>query len=323
MPSSSSRSILITSASGKIGSSLLPQLLSNPAYSSFKLILPTSNAAKLRAKLPPTASDNVIIAEGDVANATWLESLLKTHHVDTIFSNFAGIEELIYTLNLWDAAECAGVKHVVFLSACGDMSVQAVQQQGSIRNVRAAHVAHKFFLEQSLSSGGWGFSWTVIGPSLFFSNDFRSKGHILQEGLFNEPLGSKGVSRTSERDVGLAVAKALADGGETTSGRKIYVGSKRAYTGDEIARLWGEALGREVRAAHYGPEAKAQLEEGLGKHVGAAFGRDLALMYRMMDREVFGMTDEQYAAQVEFLGKEPDAYEEFVRGTAEAWLAEK
>lgn len=60
--------------------------------------------------------------------------------------------------------------------------------------------------------------------------------------------------------------------------------------------------------------------------LGAHGRRDMALMVRQFDLDGFGMSEEQYAEQVGFLGREPRRYEDFVRShereTAAKWKAE-
>ena len=226
----------------------------------------------------------------------------------------------MYTLNLWDACRNASVKHLVFLSAAGDMTLEGSKK--ALHPVYAAHVAYKFFLEQKLWTGGVPFSWTIIGPTLFFSNDWRSKGYLLGKGYFNEPLGSKGVSRVDPNDIGLAAAKALEDGGQQWAGKKISVGSKELYTAEDTARIWSSALGRDIKAAPTNAETLAQLEKDSTPQVGAAFARDLALMYRQFEEHPFGITEDDYKVQVKFLGKEPSSYQKFVNETAEEWKTE-
>lgn len=324
----STRSILITSASGHIGQQLVPLLLSTPSTASYTLVLPTRSAARLRSNLAlPSDSPypNLVIAEGDTSNAPWLESLLRAHAVDTVVSNFSGVEELILTLNLWSACEeSAGVvKHLVYVSACGiDASAEAVRAGTGLRHLGAAHVAYKYPAEQRLMYGSPPFTWTVLGPSLFFQNDERIKAALLESGVYDFPLGSKGSSRVDTADIALGALRAVEDKGRSWGGRKVMIGSREAYTGERVAGLWSAALGREVTAVGAGAEELRRIEEEMMPSVGGAWARDMVLMVRQFDLDGFGMSEEQYAEQVRFLGREPRRYEDFVRETAAKWKAE-
>ncbi len=77
-----------------------------------------------------------------------------------------------------------------------------------------------------------GFSWTVVGPTLFMENDRRAKGSMLAgaEGFFPEPIGTAGVSRVACADIALGVAKAIEDRGKVWDRKKIMIGTKQTYT---------------------------------------------------------------------------------------------
>lgn len=42
-------------------------------------------------------------------------------------------------------------------------------------------------------------------------------------------------------------------------------------------------------------------------------------MYEGIRENGFGLSDEEYAEQIAFLGREPRGYEEFVSGLAKGW----
>lgn len=65
--------VFITSASGNIGTELVPLLIQSDAVKT--LILPTSNAARLEASVPP--SDKIAIIQGSIQDPSWLEPQLS------------------------------------------------------------------------------------------------------------------------------------------------------------------------------------------------------------------------------------------------------
>jgi uncharacterized protein YbjT (DUF2867 family) len=307
-------SILVTAPGGNIGTELIPKLMEQPNW---KLVLPTSNASRLQSKLPSTANQNQIaVEEGSIQDPNWIESLLKKHSVDVVFLCLTGTDELLTTLNFFDAMHRAGtVKYLLYLSACGDMATP----DGVARTLKActaAHVVVKTSAEQKLRYADYSWQTTTLGPTLFFSNDLRSKRHMLEEGLFDEPVGENGVSRVATSDIALAIRNCIAAFPKYV-GRKVQIGSLRAYTGKEIAALWSEVLGREVRMAVVGDEFERAFSEKIGGN--AAWARDLRLMYDTFAHERFGMSEEEYALQVEVLGKEAEDYEAWVRKVGEGW----
>ena len=100
----------------------------------------------------------------------------------------------------------------MYISAGADFSLDSIRE-GALRHCNAGHVIVKFIVEAKLRYGLISnLKWTVLGPTLFFTNDLRGKANLLENGFFDEPLGSKGVSRADPEDVALGVANALADG---------------------------------------------------------------------------------------------------------------
>lgn len=306
--------ILVTAPGGNIGTELIPQLLQKPNWN---LVLPTSNAARLQSKLPTSTNPSQLtVEEGSIQDPHWIETLLTTHKIDTVFLCLTGTDELLTTLNILDAMRRAGtVKYLLYLSACGDFASPAGVQH-TLRICSAEHVVVKTTLEQKLQSSDYPWQTTVLGPTLFFGNDLRSKRDMLEEGLFDEPLGERGVSRVATSDIAQAVCNCIA-AFPKYAGRKVQIGSLRTWTGREIAGLWGGVLGKEIRMAVVGDEFEAAFSRKIGGD--AAWARDLRLMYDTFAQERFGMSEEDYALQVEVLGKEAEDYEAWVRKVGAEW----
>lgn len=318
------KSILITSASGNIGRELIPLLLNTTKDTI--LVLPTSSSSRLSASLAQgTDTTRLAIVEGAVADPVWLESTCKTHAVESVFLNLGGQDELFTTLGALDAFSRAGVKHVVYLSAAGEFtSPEGVA--GMLRDYASASVVVKVAVEQRLWYGGYPFKWTVVGPTLFFENDIRTKEVLLNEGFMPEPLGEKGVSRVSCQDVARAVAKSVEDGGEKLGLRKLNVGSFRRYTGREIEELWSKALGREIRMGKGDEEGLRAYEESWAQIIpgaaGRSVGRDLNMMCRGWVKNGYGPSEDEYRLLRAVLGKETDDYAEWVAETGRKLKAE-
>lgn len=203
----------------------------------------------------------------------------------------------------------------MYLSCAGEFTTP----QGGAEMLGAygsASVVVKVAVEQRLWHGEYPFAWTVVGPTLFFENDVRTKELLVGEGWMPEPLGEKGVSRVSCEDVARVVARGLEDGGERLGGRKVNVGSLRRYSGREVEGLWTQALGREVRMAK-GDEGGLRAYEELWAGVvpgaaGRAVGRDLAMMCRGWVERGYGLSEDEYRLLRAVLGKEVDDYGEWV-----------
>ena len=313
----SQHTVLLTAAAGNIGSELVPQLLG----AQMKLVLPTSKASRLQSKLPLDATtSNVAVEEGSIKDPVWVESILMKHNVDAVFLCLTGTDELIITLNFFDAIQRAGcVKHLVYLSACGDyVSDEGVKTL--MKTCSAGHVVVKSIIEQKLAYGELPWKTTRIGPALFFSNDLRSKRSMLQDGVFDEPLGEKGVSRVATSDIALAIKNVILNS-DKYAGKKIMIGSLRKFTGTEVAHLWSEAIGKEIKPWGTDEHSLNESEKEFEKKTGGKkdFARDMRLMYEVFSRIPFGMNEDEYKLQVEVLGKEAEDYVAWVKKTGATW----
>jgi uncharacterized protein YbjT (DUF2867 family) len=311
--------ILVTAAGGNIGSLLVPTL----AQHEVNLTLLTRNAARLQANLAPAA--HVSIEEGSIKDPQWVETILKKHRIDTVFLCLTSHDELIVALNFLDAVKRAGsVKHLVYVSACGDFATGAGLEH-LMRTQSAMHVVVKATVEQKLKYGGFPWTSTVLGPTLFFTNDLRSKDSMLTKSFFDEPLGAAGASRVSVPDIALAACETLLHP-TRWAGKKIMLGSLKRFTGAESAALWSKALGRQIKieedTEHY--EAAYPLWKrqyfGLDAEMSKAWERDLKLMYEAFGEHGFGMSEEEYKLQTEVLGKHPDDYAQWVQRTGSQWM---
>ena len=311
------RSILATAAAGNIGTELVPLLVKE---ANTNLVLPTRSAAKLQSSVPASTAENVTIAEGDLTDPVWFERLLTTHNVDTVFLCLQGGYgvELDTTLNLLDAMRRAGtVRQLVYVSICGDF-VSPAGIEKLARNCGAGHMLVKIPIEARLKYGEYPWSTTVLGPSLFFTNDARSKEALMERGLFDEPVERS--SRVSTRDIALATRNVIFAPEGKYAGQKIQLGTRKQYSGPEIAELWAQALGKEVRPW------TGSMEEFERDHVsvwGKYFARDIVLMYENFKAMGFGMSEEEYGRQVEVLGREAEDYGGWVMEMGRKWVQGK
>lgn len=318
---------MITAAAGNIGKRLVSYLLSLPTKP--QVLLPTSNAAKLQSSLPEALDKaRIHIVEGSIKDPRFVETILKEHNVTGVSLALTGDDELFTTTNILDAIQRSGtVKHLVYISACEDYSLDAIKN-GSLQGQSAAHVLVKYLVEAKIKHGLLprealgGLSWTILGPSLFFDNDNLMKDPLLEHGIYGVPLSDKGVSRVDPADIALAAANSLADDGRQWGGKKVMIGSFKTYSGSDIAQLWSEALGKSIKPTFADQEGLDNLENGFGQVAGPAWGRDLRLMYETFAQRGFLMNETDYKEQLGLLGKEPESYEKFVERTAKEWTAQ-
>lgn len=324
---SSTRTILVTAASGNIGSKLIPLLLSqNPPPT---LVLPTRKAQKLKTTLPEIskAGANVIIPEGTVQDPIWFESILRDQHVDTVFLCLTGSDELYSSLNGLDAITRAGtVKTVIFLSIIGDFT----SEQGFKETMRTRaypHLFAKVLVENRLLNADYSFEWTVLGPTLFFTNDNFMKAGIMQKGETSS-LSKHGVNKISLSDIALAVWNVAYDTTGAWNRKKIQLGTKQLFDGAETTKLWSEALGKPLKPGYATKEAMTQVELYMraaysSSVEGMQMARSRRIVHEYLEEYGMSMTESEYEEQVKLLGKEPDSYELFIKETAQKWLSEE
>jgi uncharacterized protein YbjT (DUF2867 family) len=315
---------LITAASGHIGQRIVPLLASHPSQP--ELFLVTSSAERLTKQLGEHAQNaRIHVVEGSIADPSFMEATLRDNGVTAIVMALTGDNELFLTGNLLDAIKHAGcVRHVVYISIAGDYGITAIQAGALTRNT-APHNMVKYLTEARLRHGtpareAGGFSWTILGPTLFNDNDLRSKASLLEDGHLDEPHGAAGVSRVDCLDIALAAVNALVDDGKRWGGKKVMIGGKDRYTGAQIADLWSKALGKPVSHLECDAEGLRSIEKKFTGIAGPAWGRDVRMMYEYFNEAGFGMSDEEYDEQVELLGRPPVRYEDFVKKTAAEWL---
>lgn len=140
---------------------------------------------------------------------------------------------------------------------------------------------------------------------------------MLKLGVYPQPLGPIGVSRADVRDVAEAAALALLQEGHI--GKTYDIVGPRGLNGEETARLWSEALGREVKYA--GDDLDAW-EKANAAYLPASMLYDLRLMYQHFQRKGLLATPQKVAALTAVLGHAPRSFEAFAAEMASAWAGE-
>lgn len=90
-----------------------------------------------------------------------------------------------------------------------------------------------------------------------------------------------------------------------------------------MAAILSEAVGKGIRVASTDDESMVVFEDHYKGILSTTFGRDMRLIYEQFREKEFGMTEDQYKVQVEFLGKQPEQYEVFVLETGKKWNKER
>jgi uncharacterized protein YbjT (DUF2867 family) len=141
--------------------------------------------------------------------------------------------QAIVTLNL---AREAGVERLVYLSVFE-----------ADRAVNVPHFAVKYGAERMLEA--MDFSATILRPTYFIDNEVMVKDLIVQHGVYPMPIGGKGVAMVDARDIAKVAAIELIRRDQAPGKlpiETINVVGPETLTGEQIAGIWADVLGRPV-----------------------------------------------------------------------------
>jgi uncharacterized protein YbjT (DUF2867 family) len=246
--------ILVTGATGTVGSQVVDQLLKRGANVRALVRDPA------KAKFP----SSVFVVKGDLLDVDSVRAALEG--VSTLFLLNAVVPDeftqALVTLNL---ARDAGVKKLVYLS---------VIHSDVYSNV--PHFAGKYAVERAIEQIG--FSATILRPAYFMSNEYTIKDVVLQYGIYPMPIGSKGVAMIDPRDVAEIAALELLRREKATGPlplERINLVGPETLTGAAVAAIWSKVLNRTI--AYPGDDTKG-FEKNLRQFMPGWMAFDMRLM---------------------------------------------
>ncbi|MEI7608944.1 MAG: SDR family oxidoreductase [Rhodospirillaceae bacterium] len=148
------------------------------------------------------------------------------------------------------AAVRAGASHFVKLSGLGASRPEALQ-------LGFWHRAAERVIESS------GLSWTHLRPNAFMQNFIHNHlGSMRSLALFHDPVGEGRVSYIDAEDVAATAARVLTEPGHHN---RIYsLTGPEALTGREVARLFSQAAGKDIRCVEVSVDAARDAMFGFG-----------------------------------------------------------
>jgi uncharacterized protein YbjT (DUF2867 family) len=288
-------SILVTGSTGVIGAQVLAHLQGR------NLDIRALTRSPQTAQLP----EGVPAVRGDLADPDTVRAALQG--VSTLFLLVPNVaDELTQAMLTLTVAREAGVKGIVYLSVFGGDAYADVP-----------HFAGKYTVERMIEA--LDLPTTVLRPAYFIQNDLRQKDVLLKAGIYGSPVGAKGVSMVDIRDIGEAAALELVrrEQAPTPLGRETYalVGPD-GLTGESLAAIWNETLGRTVR---YGGDDLVAMEQRMKTMLPAWHALDLRLMFARYQTDGALATAEDIARLTRLLGRAPRSYAAFARDAATQW----
>ncbi|GAO45467.1 SDR family oxidoreductase [Flavihumibacter petaseus] len=229
--------ILITGATGSIGSQLVQQLAA--------MQIPFRALVRSRENNPLfTKNPLADIRVGDLTDAASLKPALEGIEKAFLLTNSSEAAEQLQ-LNFVTVAERAGVRYLVKLSQF------AADENSPVRFLRY-HAAVENAIKKT------GMSYTFLRPNLFMQGLLAFKDYIAKEDRFYAAVGSAGISAVDTRDVAAVATRALTEAGHEN---KIYnITGPHALTHEEMAGELSRVLGRTIRFIDVTPE---QMESAL------------------------------------------------------------
>lgn len=246
--------ILVTGATGRVGSQVVKQLVQRGA--DVRVLVRDPSKADFPA--------GVEVVQGDLLNIDALRTAFTG--VSTLFLlNAVAGDEFTQALITLNVARESGVDRVVYLSVLH-----------SDRFVNVPHFAVKLGAERMIEQ--MGFSATILRPSYFIDNEHMVKDVIFNYNLYPMPIGSKGVAMVDARDIAEVAAIELIRR-EQAPGKlpleTINLVGPDTLTGSDVAAIWSDVLGRPVA---YGGDDPSPFEQNLATFMPKWMAYEMRLM---------------------------------------------
>jgi uncharacterized protein YbjT (DUF2867 family) len=223
-----STSLLITGASGTIGTELVKALATRGA--DFSVMSSKATAGQVAGDFSDPASLRRAFAD-----------------VRTLFLLFPlAPNSFELAKNAVDAARLAGVKHIVRSSGAG-------AQAGSPVAIADLQGRIDALIENS------GIAYTLLRPNGFMQNWVNFYAGQLKAGVYAAPNGTAGISVIDVRDIAESAATVLLNPAAHAGQAYTLTGAEALSTGEQVAQI-AKASGREMR---YDDISEAEAEKGL------------------------------------------------------------
>ncbi|KAH8902910.1 NAD(P)-binding protein [Coniochaeta sp. PMI_546] len=232
----SSKTILVTGATGKQGGALIDSILASPDASSFHIIAVTRDATSSRAR-KLASRPGVSVIQGDLSHAAGLFEAagLPVWGVYSVQTNTDAEEQ--QGKALIDAAVAHGVRHFVYSS--GD---RGGPERSAVDPTDVKNFAAKFRIEKHLEAAAGDspqrMTFSILRPVTFFENlaaDLHGRGFARMW----EQMGTKKLQLVSTADIGWFAAQSFLY-------PERHQNDAITLVGDELTQPEAEVIFREV-----------------------------------------------------------------------------
>ncbi|KEO54776.1 SDR family oxidoreductase [Thalassospira permensis] len=217
--------ILVTGATGNVGSNVVEQLLKRGA----------DVRALVRDPSKASFPNDVEVVQGDMRDVDLLRRALSG--VSTLFLlNGVVADEYTQALITLNLAREAGIERIVYLSVIH-----------SDIYVNVPHFAGKFGVERMIEQMGLGA--TILRPAYYMDNEITIMDVVTNFGIYPMPIGEKGLAMIDARDVGEIAVLELIRREQSAIPlpiNRINLVGPDTLTGKDAATIWGDVLGRPI-----------------------------------------------------------------------------
>lgn len=284
--------ILVTGATGQIGRQVVQQLVQRGA----KVRALVRNPAK--ADFAP----GVDVVQGDLLDPDSLRNAYQG--VSTLFLlNAVAPDEFTQALIALNLAKETGIERLVYLSVIH-----------SDRYLNVPHFAGKYGVERVIED--LGFSATILRPAYFMENDATVLDVVREYGVYPMPIGGKGLAMIATSDIAEIAAVALLHREQASRPMPLerynLVGPD-SLTGEDVAAIWAEVLGRPVA---YGGDDTVAFEQNLRRFMPGWMAYDMRLMAGRFLSDGMAPEAGDIARLSALLGRPLRSYREFAASIA-------
>ena len=221
--------IFVSGANGQFGRAVISNILAAGQAKSLAVGTRDVNSAFAR----ELAAQGVIVREADYRRPDLmrraLDGVAKALFIPTYDTNDVRLRQ---NLNALEAAQAAGVKHVVY---------------ASFLRAESEHVEHSrlvhFPTEQAIRASGLEF--TLLRHALYADILIGDLQDTLKSGVLHRPGGTSRCAYIARADLGASAAQVLMR--EQPSGRVYTETMEQTYSGIEVAALMSEVFATPVR----------------------------------------------------------------------------
>jgi uncharacterized protein YbjT (DUF2867 family) len=279
--------ILVTSATGTVGSEVVKQLKA--------LGVPLTAASREPAKAQASCGVPAVAWHWDRPQD--FASALKGVHTLFLGTPSGTTEEKAYGLAAVAAAKEAGVKKIVKLSAIG-----------------VEHMPDSPHRQIELAIEAGRFQWVFLRPSFFMQNLNEGKVHgIRQAGIIALPAGDGRTGFIDARDIASVVVAAIK--GDAFNRQGLTLTGSEALSYVDVAAQLGQAIGKPIRYDDVAPAdfTSGLLKAGMSKH----YAEFMTALYDQVVKKGFAATVTDNVKKI--TGKDPILFKQYAKDYADAF----